>query len=112
MGSFFDPSGVVFHPFTGTRVADFAGFQAAFGDFFAIAEGLKFSPLEFTALDDPDAVITRYTGHATITTTGKSYDQTYLNEVHVHGDKVKRYVEYFDTFVLYDALGFFDQRTT
>src|SRR3954451_9872057 len=43
MWTFFDHGGVVFHPFTGTRVTDFAGFQAAFGGFFAIAEGLQFS---------------------------------------------------------------------
>ncbi len=35
---------------------------------------------------------------------GKSYDQTYINEVRVRNGKIALYVEYFDTAVLNAAL--------
>ena len=43
-------------------------------------------------------------GHATISFNGKSYDQTYINEVRVRNGKITLYIEYFDTAVLDDAL--------
>ena len=108
MWSFFDCGGVVSQPFTNTRVTDFATFQSKFAPFFSVAEGLHFTDPQFVDLLDPDATIAKYNGHALITSTGRSYDQTYITELHVRGDKVMFYEEYFDTYVLYVSLGYID----
>ncbi len=108
MWSFLDRGGVVSQPFTNTTITDFATFQSTFSGFFSVAQGLQFTDPKFVDLLDPDATIAKYQAHALITSTGRAYDQTYITEFHVRGDKVMLYVEYFDTFVLYESLGLVD----
>jgi ketosteroid isomerase-like protein len=103
--TFFDAGGVVVHPFLGTQISDLPTFEATLGPLLAIFEGLHFFDLNFVPLKDPDAMIVKYSGHAMVSTTGKSYDQTYITEINVRRNKVMRYVEYFDTFVLLSAFG-------
>lgn len=55
-------------------------------------------------LGDPQGVIVTHQGHAVISFNGKSYDQTYINEVRVRNGKITLYIEYFDTAVLNAAL--------
>jgi len=112
MWSFFDCGGVVSQPFTGTVITDFAAFQDAFAGFFSVAQGLAFSNISFIDQADPNSTIATYNGHALITSTGRPYDQTYITRIQVRGDKVMQYTEYFDTFVLYSALGLLDPPTT
>ena len=57
-----------------------------------------------SALADPHGVIVKHKGHAIISFNGKSYEQTYINEVRVRNGKITLYVEYFDTAVLNAAL--------
>ena len=65
--------------------------------------GLTFTDPDLEFLDDPEALIAKYTGHAIVTFTGKSYDQTYITEIHTRNGKVTSYAEYFDTAVLNEA---------
>ena len=58
----------------------------------------------FEGLDDPSGVIAKYKGHTVVTFNGKSYDQTYITEIHVRQGKIGSYAEYFDTAVLNEAL--------
>ena len=95
--------GVIEFPFLGTRYTDFASFDAAIGPLLAVLPGLTFTDPELEFLVDPEALIAKYTGHAIVTSTGKSYDQTYIIEFHTRNGKVTSWVEYFDTAVLYEA---------
>ena len=84
----------------GSRYSDFASFDAAIGPLLAALPGLTFTDPDFQFLDDPEALIAKYKGHAIVTFTGKAYDQTYITEIHTRNGKVTYYAEYFDTAVL------------
>lgn len=102
--AFFADDGVIEFPFLGSRYTDFASFDAAIGPLLAVLPGLTFTDPDLEFLDDDrEAVIAKYTGHATVTFTGKSYDQTYITEIHTRNGKVASYAEYFDTAVLNEA---------
>jgi ketosteroid isomerase-like protein len=101
--SFFADGGVVEFPFTGARYTDFASFDAALAPFFAALDGFTYTTPAFEALDDPNALIAKYKAHAVVTPTGKTYDQTYITEVHLRRGKVMSWAEYFDTAVLNEA---------
>ncbi len=68
---FFTKDGVIEFPFAGIRFTDFASFDAAVGPLLAVLKGLTFTDLVFEQLADPNAVITKYKGHATVTFNGK-----------------------------------------
>jgi ketosteroid isomerase-like protein len=99
----FATGGFVEFPFLGVRISDFTTFEAAVGPLFAQLPDLRFSQPVFVPMADPNVVMATFTGHATVTFTGKPYDQTYLSVVRVHRDKVQSYTEYFDTAVLNEA---------
>jgi len=100
----FAEGGVIDFPFLGLRIADLATLDATIGPLIAVLDGLTYFDFAFEPLGDPHGVIVTHKGHAVISFNGKSYDQTYINEVHVRGDQITRYVEYFDTAVLNAAL--------
>jgi ketosteroid isomerase-like protein len=64
---------------------------------------LTFSDIELQFLDDPEALIAKYAGHATVTFNGKRYDQLYITEIRTRHGAVASYSEYFDTAVLNEA---------
>ena len=97
---FFARDGAIEFPFVGSRYTDFASFDAAIGPLLAVLPGLTFTDPDFQFLDDPEALIAKYKGHAIVTFTGKAYDQTYITEIHTRNGKVTYYAEYFDTAVL------------
>jgi ketosteroid isomerase-like protein len=99
----FAPGGFVEFPFLGLRISDFATFEATVGPLFAQLPDLTFTAPDFEPMADPSVVIAKFTGHATVTFTGKAYDQTYLSLIRVHREKVQSYTEYFDTAVLNEA---------
>lgn len=99
----FATGGFIEFPLLGTRISDFATFEAAVGPLFAQLPDLTFSEPVFQPMADPSVVVATFTGHATVTFTGKTYDQTYLSLIRVHRDKVQSYSEYFDTAVLNEA---------
>jgi ketosteroid isomerase-like protein len=101
--AFFSDDGVIEFPFLGTRYTDFASFDAALGPVLAQIPDLTFSDLDLEFLDDPEAVIATYTGHATVMFNGKPYDQTYITEIHTRHGEITSYAEYFDTAVLIEA---------
>jgi ketosteroid isomerase-like protein len=101
--SLFAEGGVVEFPFAGLRFIDFASLDAAVSPLLAQLPNLKFTDPAFVPLADPNGVIAKYKGHATVTSTGKAYDQTYISEIHVHRDKVASYTEYLDMAVLNEA---------
>ena len=101
--AFLAVDGAIEFPFLGSRYTDFASFDAAIGPLLAVLPGLTFSDPDIEFLDDPEALIAKYTGHAVVTFTGKSYDQTYLTEFHTRNGKVTSSAEYFDTAVLNEA---------
>jgi len=90
--------------FLHAKFTDFHTFDAVVGPLLEILSGLTYSGFVFEGLEDPDALIAKYTGHAVSTVNGKPYDQTYITEMHIRGDKVATYAEYFDTAVLNAAL--------
>ncbi len=92
--------GAIEFPFLGSRYTDFASFDAAVGPLLAVLPGLTFTDPVLEFLDDPEALIAKYRGHAVVTFTGKPYDQTYITEIHTRNGKVTYYAEYFDTAVL------------
>lgn len=69
-----------------------------------LLDGLTYFDFAFEPLADPHGTIVTHKGHAVISFNGKSYDQTYINEVRVRNGKITLYVEYFDTAVLNAAL--------
>jgi ketosteroid isomerase-like protein len=99
----FATGGFIEFPFAGVRISDFATFEAAIGPLLAQLPDLTFTEPDFEPMADSNAVIARFTGHATVTFTGKQYDQTYLSLIRVHRDKVKSYSEYLNTAVLNEA---------
>jgi ketosteroid isomerase-like protein len=101
--AFLAPAGAIEFPFVGTRYTDFASFDANIGPLLAVLPGLTFTDPDLEFLDDPEALIAKYTGHAVVTFTGKSYDQTYIAEIHTRNGKVTSMAEYFDTAVLNEA---------
>lgn len=101
--AFFARNGAIEFPFLGTRYTDLASFDAAIGPTLAALSGLTFTDPDLEFLDDPEAVVAKYTGHAIVTFTGKSYDQTYITEIHTRNGKVTSFAEYFDTAVLNEA---------
>jgi uncharacterized protein len=103
MWSQFATGGFIEFPFSGVRISDFATFEADIGPLFAQLPDLSFTEPNFAPMADPNAVIATFTAHATVTFTGKPYDQTYLSLIRVHRDKVQSYTEYFDTAVLNEA---------
>lgn len=101
--AFFARDGFIEFPFLGTRYTDLASFDADLGPVLALIPDLTFSDPDIEFLDDPEALIAKYTGHATVTFNGKPYDQTYITEMHTRRGKVTSYVEYFDSAVLNEA---------
>jgi ketosteroid isomerase-like protein len=101
--AFFGDAGVVEFPFLGLRFASFAEFDAGVGPLLAALDGLTYTEPVFERLDDRDAVIAKYKGHATVNFTGKPYNQTYITEVHLRHRMVTSWAEYFDTAVLNEA---------
>ena len=97
------PGAPVDFPFFHLRVTDRATFDATVGPVLANLSGLTFSEPSFVDLADERGTIMRYTGHAIVGLTGKPYDQTYISEIHVKGNKVASYSEYFDTAVINEA---------
>ncbi len=98
--AFLADDGVIEFPFLGDRYTDFASFDAAIGPLLAVLPDLTFTDPDFEFLNDPEALIAKYKGHAVVTFTGKSYDQTYISEIHTRNGKVTSFAEYFDTAVL------------
>jgi hypothetical protein len=96
--------GSIEFPFLGATFTDFASFDAVIGPLLAVLGGLTYSGFAFEGLEDPNALIAKYTGHAVVTFNGKSYDQTYITEVHVRRGKIASYAEYFNTAMLNEAL--------
>ena len=96
--------GSIEFPFLGAKFTDFTSFDTAIGPLLAVLGGLTYSGFVFEGLEDPNALIAKYKGHAVITFNGKSYDQTYITEIHVQRGKIASYAEYFDTAVLNEAL--------
>jgi ketosteroid isomerase-like protein len=85
----FARDGAIEFPFLGTR--------------YTVLPGLTFTDLHVEFLDDPEALIAKYKGHAVVTFTGKPYDQTYISEIHTRNGKITSSAEYFDTAVLNEA---------
>jgi uncharacterized protein len=96
-------NGVIEFPFVNLRFTDEASFDATIGQSLAALDGLRFTDVRFVALADPNAVIAKYRGHATVSFTGKPYEQTYITEAHVRHGKITSYSEYYDTAVLLEA---------
>ena len=101
--SMFADDGVIEYPFINLRLADFASFDQTIGPALRALDGLTFTDLSFLAMADPNAVIAKYHGHATVNFTGKPYDQTYINELRVRRGKVTLYSEYYDTAMFNEA---------
>ena len=101
--AYFARDGVIEFPFLGTRYTDFASFDAAIGPALAELAGLTITDPDMEFLDDPKALIAKFSAHAVVTFTGKSYDQTYIVEIHTRNGKVTSWAEYFDTAVLNEA---------
>jgi uncharacterized protein len=99
----FARDGAIEFPFLGTRYTDLASFDADIGPVLAVLPGLTFTDLHVEFLDDPEALIATYKGHAVVTFTGKPYDQTYISEIHTRNGKITSSAEYFDTAVLNEA---------
>jgi ketosteroid isomerase-like protein len=102
--SMFADDGVIEFPFLGLRITDLATLDASIGPLLAVLGDLTYFDFVFEPLADPHGVIVKHKGHAVISFNGKSYDQTYINEVRVRNGKITLYVEYFDTAVLNAAL--------
>jgi ketosteroid isomerase-like protein len=102
--SLFADDGVIEFPFLGLRITDLATLDVAVGPLLAVLGDLTYFDFVFEGLADPHGVIVTHKGHAVISFNGKSYDQTYINEVRVRNGKITLYVEYFDTAVLNEAL--------
>lgn len=101
--SLFADDGVIEFPFIGLRVTDLASLDATIGQALAVLDGLTFFDLVFEPMADPLAVIVKHKGHAVVSFTGKPYEQMYINEVHVRGNKITSFVEYYDTAVFDEA---------
>jgi ketosteroid isomerase-like protein len=101
--SMFANDGIVEFPFVNLRFTDMASFDAVIGPSLAALDGLTFTDVSFVALADPNAVIAKYRGHATVSFTGKPYEQSYVTEAHVRHGKITSYSEYYDTAVLNEA---------
>lgn len=101
--AFFARGGAIEFPFLGTRYTDLASFDAAVGPTLVALSGLTLTDPDVEFLEDPEALIAKVTGHAVVTFTGKSYDQTYIIEIHTRNGKVTSWAEYFDTAVLNEA---------
>jgi ketosteroid isomerase-like protein len=101
--AFFARDGAIEFPFLGTRYTDFESFDAELGPVLAAIPDLTFTDPDFEFLDDPEALIAKYDGHAVVTFNGKSYDQKYITEIHTRHGKITSYTEYFDTAVLIEA---------
>ena len=99
----FATGGFIEFPFSDMRISDFATFEASIGPLLAQLPDLTFTEPAFEPMADPNVVIAKFHGHATVTFTGKPYDQTYLSVIRVRRDKVQSYTEYFDTAVLNEA---------
>ncbi len=100
----FAVGGVIEFPFLGLRITDLATLDASIGPLLAVLDDLTYFDFAFESLGDPHGVIVTHKGHAVISFNGKSYDQTYINEVRVRNGRIALYVEYFDTAVLNAAL--------
>ena len=98
-------------PFTGTR-SPLRRLPSGVRRLLRRAQGLQFTNISFVDPADPECDDRQVQRHALITSTGRPYDQTYITEFHVRGDKVMAYTEYFDTFVLYNSLGLLDPPAT
>ena len=96
--------GSIEFPFLGLRITDLATLNAAIGPLLAVLGDLTYFDFVFEPLADPNGVIVTHKGHAVITFNNKSYDQTYITEIHVQRGKIASYAEYFDTAVLNAAL--------
>ena len=89
---------------TNGRITDHETLRTRVGPVLAPMDGLAFYDVEVDEMLNPNEVTLRYRGSATISTTGKPYRQTYIVQIHVDGDKVSRFREYYNTAALAQAL--------
>jgi ketosteroid isomerase-like protein len=101
--SFFAADGVFVFPFPGVPVTDFASFDAGVGPVLAALDGLRFTDLVFEPLADPEALIVAHHGTATVSFTGKSLSEEYLDVAHLRHGKVTSFSVYYDTAVFNEA---------
>jgi ketosteroid isomerase-like protein len=101
--SFFADDGVFEFPFIGLRVSDFASFDATVGPALTALEGLTFTDLVFEPLADPEALIVKHNGTATVSFTGKPLAEMYVNVAHLRRGKVTSFAVYYDTAVFNEA---------
>jgi ketosteroid isomerase-like protein len=101
--SFFAPDGVFEFPFIGLRVSDFTSFDETVGGALAELEGLTFTDLVFEPLADPEGVVVKHKGTATVSFTGKPLAEMYVNVVHLRRGKVTSHAVYYDTAVFDEA---------
>jgi uncharacterized protein len=101
--SMFATGGSLELPFFGVYIDDGATFEAVIGPILGSLTGLTFTAPTFVDLDDERGAILKYKGTAVVNSTGKPYNQTYISEIHVRGNKVAAYTEYFDTLVINEA---------
>lgn len=87
-------------PFSGDRVIDRETFDEDVSPVLALLDGLDFTDLQIDPMLDPDSLVMRYRGTATITTTGKPYRQTYITQIQFNDGKVTLFREYYNTSVL------------
>ena len=86
------------------QITDPGQFRAVVGPLLAPLDGLVFHDLVVDEMLDPQEVMLRYEGSATVSTTGKPYRQTYVTQIRIDDGKVQRFREYFDRMVLTEAM--------
>jgi len=97
--------GFVFEfPMFGQPIDDYDLFRTDIGPGLALLEGLSFHDVVVDEMLDASEVTLRYTGTATMATTGKPYRQTYITQIRVEDGRVMRYREYFDRAVIMEAM--------
>jgi ketosteroid isomerase-like protein len=88
-------------------VFEFPFLHVAFGrsDFTPVVDtmsrlqGLQFTDLRIEPLAAAGAYLATYSGTATVSATGRSYNQCYINRFEIEDGLVKRFAEHFDTAV-------------
>jgi ketosteroid isomerase-like protein len=96
---------VVFEwPMMNERIDDAELFRAEVGPVLEPMDGLAFHDVVVDEMLDPNRVTLRYSGSATMSTTGKPYNQTYIAQLHVEAGAVTLFREYYNPAALTDAL--------
>ncbi|AKT41921.1 nuclear transport factor 2 family protein [Chondromyces crocatus] len=106
----FAEDGMVEFPYAGSlgspgRLEGKAAIRRYFTEALKSFEGLEFTRRRKHLLHDPDLVIAEVHGSATITTTGRRYEQDYVMVLQTRAGKIVLYREYWDPMAGLAAFG-------